>query len=223
MAVNNAAMLVRPQFFICGDPPRKFHEAIWRDPSIIKFVPRKKLNDNIRTIGDDGKLRETYEQVRYQPSVVPYQRNSNFDPSTWLHEGSFNWGNGRVAAEKNEYPRVLSTMLAALKACYWLGAFRVYLLGCDWQWKIGQNPYAFEQERHSGAYQSNMGSYQKLTHMLALLKPQFDKEQFEIYNCNADSRLGVFPFVSYDDALADVTGEIPDNLNTGGWYGSAKD
>jgi hypothetical protein len=39
LAVNNAAVVVRPQFWTCVDDPANFCDAIWRDPAVWKFVP----------------------------------------------------------------------------------------------------------------------------------------------------------------------------------------
>ena len=39
-AVNNAgAKLIKPTFWCCVDNPVSFHDVIWNDPTIIKFIP----------------------------------------------------------------------------------------------------------------------------------------------------------------------------------------
>lgn len=45
IAVNNAACLVRPNAWIYVDTPNKFHESIWMDPAVLKFVHWRHLND----------------------------------------------------------------------------------------------------------------------------------------------------------------------------------
>jgi murein DD-endopeptidase MepM/ murein hydrolase activator NlpD len=64
MAVNNVAGHFRVNSFVCSDPPSKFHDLIWRDPSVMKFVPLPKLT----TLGA-GNLSEFLDQIQYNNSV----------------------------------------------------------------------------------------------------------------------------------------------------------
>ena len=58
LAVNNVAgNIVRPQAFVCSDPPRKFSHSIWCDPAIMKFIPTPKLH------GRRGELGEKHDGV----------------------------------------------------------------------------------------------------------------------------------------------------------------
>ena len=221
MAVNNAALTHRTNMFICGDPPKKFHDAIWRDPGIMCFVPEAKLWNEIYEKKPNGEVRSAQEQVKYQPSVVGYKRNTFFNPQTFLSEPTVNFGNSRKS--DNDWEPVLSTMFSAIKMCYWLGAFRVYLLGCDWNWDYSKQPYSFEMTRGVNVYASNNNSYRKMTPMWRALKPYFDNAGFEIYNCNVRSKLKVFPFRSFDDAIKMTTAEIPKDLTAYSWYGKDHD
>ena len=217
MAVNNAALTHRTNMFICGDPPRKFHDAIWRDPSIMCFVPETKLWNEMYEKKNNGQIRSAGEQIKYQPSVIGYRRNSFFDPETFLSEPSINFGNSRRS--DNDWEPVLSTMFSALKMCYWLGAFRVYLLGCDWEWDYKKQPYSFEMTRGVNVYASNNNSYRKMTPMLRALKPHFDAAGFEVYNCNIRSKLKVFPYRSFDEAIRLSRAELPTDMTAYQWYG----
>ena len=221
MAVNNAALTHRTQMFICGDPPRKFHDAIWRDPGILCFLPKPKLWNEIYERRPSGRIDSAYEQVKYQPGVVGFERNTFFNPPTFLSEPTINWGNSRRA--HNDWEPVLSTMFAALKMCYWLGAFRVFLLGCDWKWDYSAQPYHFPMTRGANVYASNNASYQKMTPMMEALKPVFDAAGFEVWNCNKDSGLTVFPFMSFGDAIESTTQIIPQELTGYNWYGASHD
>ena len=221
MAVNNAALTYQTNLFICGDPPRKFHDAIWRDPAITCFVPQAKLWNEMYERRASGRIDSAYEQIKYQPSVVGYQRNTFFNPSTFLSEPTVNFGNSRFS--ENSWPPVLSTMFSALKMAWWLGVFRVFLIGCDWEWDYHKSPYHFEMKRGVNVYASNNFSYQKMTPMLEALKPVFDDAGFHIYNCNSESKLSVFPHIPFEAAIKSTTSKIPDDLNANNWYGKTHD
>ena len=57
-----------------------------------------------------------------------------------------------------------------------------------------------------------------LIKMFEALKPYFDRVGFQVYNCNPDSHFQVFPYFKYEDAVAEAIGEIPQKLDTLGWY-----
>jgi hypothetical protein len=52
------------------------------------------------------------------------------------------------------------------------------------------------------------------------LKPYFDAEGFEVYNCNPESKLELFPYVSYEDAVYRATMDLGnvDDERTFGMY-----
>ena len=217
MAVNNAALTYQTNLFICGDPPRKFHDAIWRDPAITCFVPQAKMWNEMYERRENGRIDTAYEQIKYQPSVVGYQRNTFFNPATFLSEPSVSFGNSKFS--ENNWPPVLSTMFSALKMAWWLGAFRLFLVGCDWEWDYHKSPYHFEMKRGVNVYASNNSSYEKMTPMLAALKPVFDAAGFQVYNCNPKSKLTVFPHISFEDAIESTTSRLPTDLTANEWYG----
>lgn len=230
MAVNNAATIRRAHLWTCVDPVRKFHDAIWLDPQTIKIIPKNFLNTPLRTKLPDGafarmSVRSPGGEVvvatpRDMPAVIACRRNPNFNPPTWLSEPSINWGNSKRSAIKNGAPRTLNVMFASLKTAYALGFRHVYLLGCDFHMSFEQ-PYAFAQGKHDhGAVASNNNAYRNLNQMLGMLKPSFNAAAFSVYNCYQSSGLTVFPYVSFENAIAAATGHIPqDPLDAKNWYG----
>jgi hypothetical protein len=222
-AVNNAATVVRPDAWTFVDPPEKFHNSIWADPAVLKFVNATRLDWKLREkVG--GQLRPLRlnsgreAAARDMPGVVSTVRNAYFNPPRWLQEPSINWGNSKRSARKNGFPRDLNVMLAALKIVYALGFRAVYLLGCDFRMDSAR-PYAFDEEKHAGAINCNNSKYRTITEMLGLLKPHFDAAGYRVFNANPRSGLTVFPFTTYSEAIEAATGHVPQEpLDTIGWY-----
>lgn len=225
IAVNNAATLVRPNAWTYVDPPEKFHDGIWKDPSVLKFVNRRHLTWKLRTRAPDGELvplmdGKTLLRPKDMPGVVAINRSAEFNPSRWLAEPVINWGHGGKAWRRNprQYPKVLNVMLCVLKIVYALGFRQAYLLGCDFSMSDAQ-PYAFAENKQHGAISGNNGMYPKLVSMLSLLKPHFDAAGFRVFNCNPKSYLTVFPHVPYKDAIEAATAHVPQGvLDARGWY-----
>lgn len=216
MAVNNAGCVVRPNIWTYGDSTCKFHEGLFRDPAILKILPKPRMGDRIRAC-KDGVFRQTEDQVVSLPGVVCIERNCVLDPPNWLHEPSINWGNGKEGQEKNGFPRVLSTMIQAIRLCYYLGFRKVFLLGCDFKMAPGQI-YAFPQHKHQGGINGNNGSYATIEWIFHQLRPYFKQAGFEVFNCNPETHMTAFPIVSYNDALKMALSKYPESLDTTNWY-----
>lgn len=215
MGVNNAAAFMHTDLFIHGDPSKKFHDSIWKDPSIMKFTPKSMLRRDVRH-RVNGSF-EIHKRVMYMPNVYGYNRNSTFDPDNFLTEPTISFGNGKKGEAKNGYPRVLSTMFSAIKMSWHLGCKRVYLLGCDFNMSHG-DAYAFGEEKSAGAVRSNNHAYGKIQYLLSLAKPHFDDMGFEVFNCNPKSGLQVFPHMPYEEAIESTIHGIEQEPNTEGWY-----
>lgn len=206
MGVNNGAHGFRPQFWTCVDDPTRFLESIWRDPAILKFVPQGFFD---KPIWDAEKDVLSNWRVRNFPNVLGYRRNERFQAAQWLHEDTFNWGNHA------DYGGGRSVMLVALRLAYLLGFRRVNLLGCDFHMDE-QNRYWFDEERTPASIRSNTSSYRIMTGYFAQLKPHFDHAGFQVFNCNPNSHLKVFPFADPDAALREA--EVRRSANTRGMY-----
>lgn len=228
MGVNNSPALFRTHLWTFVDPPHKFHDAIWRDPAIVKLVPVRLWRRPIRTKSANGEFsfihrttpdghRELF-QCGDMPGVVGYERNAFFAPARWLVEPSINWGNSMRSHRANKHHRCLNTMFAALKLAYTLGFRIVYLLGCDFKMDAAE-PYAFSQGGDSGKAASNNNGYAVMQEMFAELKPHFVRHGFSVFNCNPESGLTVFPHVPYMEAIKSATRHVPQSpLDTSHWY-----
>lgn len=214
--MNNGPKSFRPDFWTIVDDPTRFIKSIWLDPKITKFVPQAHFE---KPIFDNATWNMTNFLVGECPNVIGYRRNENFNAEHFLDENMMNWG----CAAKFGGGR--SVMLPALKTCYLLGFRNVFLLGCDM--KMSETyTYHFDEQRDQGAVKGNMNTYDRLKHeYLPVLKPIFEKNGFNVYNCNLDSELKVFDFVKFEDAVDFATKELGDveNERTWGMYSKAKE
>jgi len=94
-------------------------------------------------------------------------------------------------------------MLVALRVAYLPGFRRIYLLSCDFQMDE-KHRYWFDEERTATAIRNNTNSHRILTGYFEQLKPIFERAGFQVFNCNPDSRLNVFPFADLDTALREA-------------------
>jgi hypothetical protein len=145
------------------------------------------------------------------PNVIGYCRNEKFHAPRFLTENSLNWGNHK------DHGGGRSVMLPSLRICHLLGFRKVYLLGCDM--KMSENyTYHFDENRSPGAVRCNMSTYDRLKNeYLPALKPVFDADGFQVFNCNPDSELKCFPFISFEDAIKEATVNLGDIENERVW------
>lgn len=217
-AVNNAAVVYRPQLWVSVDDPAHFADAIWRDPGVFKFVPLCHMEKFFAVREPCGRLTASTQRVGDMPAVFGYRRNEDFQPAQWLHEDTFNWGNHGQRVDSCGDKGSRSVMYVALRMLYYLGVRRVYLLGCDFRMERGRANYAFEQARTPQSINGNNHSYQVMNERFARLLPYFQAEQFEVLNCTEASGLSVFPFCSYSEALASAGAACSGSTATAGMY-----
>jgi hypothetical protein len=225
MGLNNSPKLLRPNLWTCVDKPDSFMRSIWLDPTIQKFAPLchtdKEIFDNdshverdpnsgaIITHMKDGKVVPLINdakgkflfrepglpmRVRDCPNMAFYRRNEHFHADQFLWEDTICWGNhGDLGGAR-------SVNLVALRLAYLLGFRKVYLLGVDFNMTM-ESRYAFDQDRSASSVRGNNSSYATNMKRLAELKPYMDKEGFEVFNCNPNSALKVFPTAPLGDAI----------------------
>lgn len=215
MTLNNAHTSFRGNAACMVDDPSRFSLSLWLDPTVVKFAPMscfgKALWDN-RLIASprahgSATPRHIWEPARWKvadcPNVIGYRRNEKMHPPRWLHEETINWGNHA------KYGGGRSVMLAALRILFILGFRRVYLLGVDFEMSA-QKRYHFAEERTPASIKGNMSTYAKLQDWFTALQPIFVKEKFIVKNCNPRSKLTAFPFMPFDDAVAEATALLGD-------------
>lgn len=191
MGVNNSVKSFRPNLWTSVDDPSRFIKSIWLDPKIQKFVPYENMNKNIF---DNVAWKETNTPISDCPNVFGIERNDRFNAATFLIEDTFNWG------DHKDHGGCRSVMLIAIKLLYYLGIKEIYLLGCDFKMD-NDNKYHFNQDRSKQAINNNNKTYQKMIERFELLKPLLKKVGLNIYNCNSESQLKTFPFLSLNQAL----------------------
>jgi hypothetical protein len=204
MSTNNAPRTFRTDLWTLVDNPVRFIKSIWLDPRIRKYVPmyhaEKKIFDNEKWVMTDTLVGDC-------PNVCFYRRNEHFQASQFLTENTFNWGN------HTEIGGGRSVMLVAVRLLYYLGIRKIFLLGCDFKMDAN-NKYHFDQDRTTGSQKGNNESYEKLDKWFKELKPEFEKNGLEVYNCNDQSGLRAFPFINFDEAFRLATFGFPMNLES---------
>lgn len=209
--MNNGPRTIRPNLWSCVDDPKRFIKSIWLDPCITKIVPHTFAE---KKIFDNEQWQDTEMVVGQCPNTVYFHRNEKFVAERFLVEDTVCWGN----SGDNGGGR--SVMLASLRILFLLGFRNVYLLGADFNMSETAT-YHFDEQRHKGAVNCNMNTYEKLKNeYFPALKPYFDAEGFNVYNCNPDSKLEVFDFVDFNDAIIEAISKLGDvdNERTWGMY-----
>ncbi len=192
-AVNNGAHGFRPRLWSCVDDPTRFMESIWRDPTLMKFVP---LGHFRKPIWDVEAGRFSDLRVGDFPNVIGYRRNEKFQADQWLREDTINWGNhGRLGGGR-------SVMLAALRICHLLGFRRVVLTGCDFRMDA-ERRYWFPERRSARAIRNNTEAYERLRGYFLELRPRFEEVGFEVVNATPGSALEVFPHGDLDQLVTE--------------------
>lgn len=211
--MNNGPRTFRPDFWTCVDDPSRFIKSIWLDPRITKFVPHATMEKPIFD-NDRDKWEMTKLKVGDCPNVLAYHRNEKFVAERFLTEDKINWGN------HGDNGGGRSVMLPVFRIAFLLGFRKIYLVGCDFNMSE-TNTYHFDEQRKKGAVKCNTNTYKRLNEeYFPQLKPFFDREGLEVYNCNPDSGLKVFPFKPYEEAIAETIAPLGDvgNERTYGLY-----
>jgi predicted O-methyltransferase YrrM len=195
MAVNNSPRSFRPNLWCAIDPTQRFLPSIYRDPNILKFLPR------------------AYSKKSGSP-VIGFTTNLKFDSETFLDELSVNYGSSSGDGGGR------SVMLAAIKILYVLGFTKIYLLGVDFKMEKDKANYHFTENTSDWSIKSNNYTYGKLTERFTLLKPELESRGVEVFNCNPNSALSVFPYKSMDDAINEALEGLEnlDSETTEGMY-----
>lgn len=226
MAVNNTAghPKVRPQAFVCADPPEKFTHSVWLDPGVMKFIPTQKLKR-----GGKGVLRRklpdgTFERLPGgtigMPNVWGYERRSWMRPDeTFFTLPSAAWGNHDEGVAETGEEKTVCTMLLGLRLLRHMGAGAVYLLGVDF-WMQAGNGYSFDQGRDTKAAATNNSQFRVVNEWLCRMQANgvFTRFGLTVYNLNPVSGLRAFPHVPFDKALEVACNgieQVPDLRN---WY-----
>jgi hypothetical protein len=218
MAINNMAAHpdIRPQAFICGDPPLKFHHNIWSDAGILKFIPTCKLMAKGGRYALRRKIGHVFvrseETTRESPSVFGYDRGWWFRPDeSFFLQPWASWGNNDKGVQFTGDSKCMFTMLAALRVLYYLGARVVFLVGADFHRDAG---YSFNQVHRYG------GQYPIVNRWLCRMVRDgvFRRFGLQVFNCYMMSGLQAFPYVPLCAAVKAAQHRIDKQPDLSNWY-----
>ena len=207
-AVNNAAVVFRPNIWFAVDGADRFHESIHRDPAVMKFQRRSCAAGAFRT-RRDGKWVSTGIQTRWMPNTWFYEHSKHFDATEFLTATRPAWG---IKGQNT-----CSVMLVALRLLYWLGVSRIFILGADFT-MTPDKTYAFDEPKAAGACASNNRLYATLNKLFAELQPHFLKAGLEVFNSTPGGNLNAFPRVPFGSAVEAALHHFPDEVRTRGLY-----
>lgn len=209
MGLNNSPASFRPNLWTCVDTPSNFLASIWIDPTIEKIVPISHIN---KKLFDSSRWKETDKTVGDCPNVFYYRRNEVVNTDQYCFEDTINWGNhSKIGGGR-------SVLLAAMRILFLMGVRNVYLLGVDFKMD-DKNKYHFPQDRTKGSIIGNNNTYESMNKWFTDINKHFKKIGHNVYNCNPDSSLGAFEYISFDEAInkslklmPDVNNEVTDGM-----------
>ena len=213
LGINNSVSTFRPNIWTCVDTPANFVASVWLDPKIQKIVPISHID---KKLFDSAKWRNTNTKVGDCPNVIYYRRNEVVNTDQYLIEDTLNWGN------HSDIGGGRSILMAAMRMLYIMGIRNLYLLGVDFHMDK-DTTYHFDQDRHAGSVNGNMSTYSSMKTWFSELKECFDEVGYNVYNCNPNSKLEVFPHKPFDEAIDLATAMIPQNEKTNGMYSRKND
>ena len=229
MAVNNVAgARVRPQAFVCSDPPLKFSHCIWLDPGIMKFVPNKKFKKRGR-----GTLRRKVGEKEWKPlpgGTISMPNTWGFGRRSWMRpdESFFTdteaaWGNHDEGVAETKEDKTVCTMLLGMRLLRYLGAGTIFLLGVDF-YMTPEAGYSFAQARDVKAARSNNQHFAVVNDWLCRMRDGgvFERFGVRIYNCNQASGLRAFLHVPFERAVEVACKDIEAVPDLSGWYDDKK-
>jgi len=229
LAVNNMAghPRLKPQAFVCSDPPCKFSHSIWLDPGIMKFAPIPKMSGGRAVLhrkDKDGTFVKMKKRVSECPNVWGFSRESYLYPDhRFFTSPCACWGNHNAGVKKTGELKTVCTLLLGLRILYYLGARRIFLVGVDFTMSP-ENGYSFGQNRDSGAATSNNYLFSVVNDWLCRMAENctFEKFGLEVYNCNEHSSLKAFEYVPFEEALINARGIVEKSPNLALWYEDSK-
>jgi len=201
LGINNAAAVAPCRAWCFSDPQSKFHHALYLDPAVMTFAPIPKLKKSIIIKTANG-FHNTNLRVRDCPNTYGFARSTRFVPETFFDTTFAHWGSGKHQPPDVEGSGCLATLFLGIRLLYHLGVRRIYLLGID----------------HAGG----RGRWAKEDRCFERLLPVFEERGLGVTNCNLSSGCRVFPCRTFDEAVDDCKGSVPDEpLDVEGWYSKA--
>lgn len=188
-AVNNVAAYpgIRPNFWCSTDDPKSFHECIWTDPTIMKFIREKDLN----------KLPVEMKNVQ---NIHTFQINEDFSVNRFFDEPTVCYGNHSELVDAYGGKGGRSTMYCVLRIAYYIGIRRLYLIGCDFK-MTEERQYVFDQKKWIGGVRTNNQHYYMMNTRFKHLDERAKQLGYNIYNCSPASELTAFEYLDFEEAI----------------------
>lgn len=233
MGVNAVSGHCQTNAFVCADPPTKFADVIWKDPTIMKFVPTPKMNGRRSRLREkvNGEFRDLKRGRQHlgtcdMPNIWGFGRRSWFRPDdSFFTEPEAAWGNHKDGVQRTGLQKSVCTMLLAIRILYYLGSRKVFLVGVDFSMGTSSEGkgYAFAQGRDKAAADSNNGIYRVVNSWLCEMEKNgvFHKRDLRIYNTNPKSGLRAFPHVPFEQSIKEAREGMPEDISgdyLSGWY-----
>ena len=190
---------LKPTIWLCMEKPQIFPAEIWDDRTIIKVV--------CNAVYEKGYLREKNGIQRFEPvnkttNIYWFKLSNSYSSEKYLTENSVQWGNNSEITDEHGIKGRRSIMFAHFRLLHYMGFKKIYLLGVDFDMQEAI-PYCYDRVKTKHAVQQNNILYDTLKIRLAAIYPKLLDAGIEVYNCNPQSKLEVFPFKSYEECLND--------------------
>src|SRR3990167_2034737 len=191
-----------PTIWLCMEKSQGLPAKILEDKTIIKLVSSEVYDKGyLQPIEPNARLYRM-APINQLKNIYWFRVSEKYNSKTYFSENAVQWG---MATEKKDEHGILgrrSIMLAEFRLLHYMGFRRIYLLGVDFRMEK-ERPYCYEVEKGDGAVAQNNLLYETLKIRFEKLYPLMLENGLEVFNCNPDSQLKVFPFINYEDALND--------------------
>lgn len=224
MGVNNSWSAWTPNLWCGVDPPWKFIDTYWKDPTIMKFFPIERHAEKLHIRMDDGTFKVGAFAANQMPNVWYYRRRDVFHHDSFFEWPSFTWGCDKLSIDSTGWAGCRSVMLPAIRILHYLGFRYVYIIGADFNMKetMPGKPeavnYAWQQFRQPSSVGSNNRTYEALNDRFAALDAPSARAGITIYNCTPGGNLTAFKRMDFQKAVNRAAKECEKPVGTSGWY-----
>lgn len=176
---------------------------IWENKELIKLVTQEVYDKGyMQPQGTGPKPIFRMAPITTRKNVYWFKLAQKYRSETYFSDDTVQWGNDSHAVDEHGIQGRRSIMLAHFRLLHHIGFRKIYLLGVDFQMDAAK-PYCYDRVKAPSACSQNNILYESLKVRLAVLYPEMLKAGLEVFNCNPNSKLEVFPYCSFEDALND--------------------
>lgn len=187
MAMNNAALTLRPDLWVCADHASCYAPAILRDPGVLKFARLLYWNE---PLPDGGPWHRAPSTLFYGVSDSAFHSGNLLDDHL-----CFAWW-------KNVF-------VIALQLAYRLGFRKVYLAGAGFNVPNGRH-YAFDHQLTGEQSEYSARTYDRVVDQVRQALPHFAERGFSLVSCTPGSALNAYlPFLPLRDAVEEILRDYP--------------